>query len=98
MNDLLNLTGLMIGTATFILIGIFHIVVIKTEYYFGKNIWPAFAFIGAAMLLCSVLLENAIFISVAAVFGITCLWSIKELFEQEKRVKKGWFPKNPRRK
>ncbi|MBO5093854.1 MAG: DUF4491 family protein [Lachnospiraceae bacterium] len=37
MNDL-NWTGLMIGTATFILIGIFHVVVIKTEYYFGKNI------------------------------------------------------------
>lgn len=97
MNDL-NWTGLIIGTATFILIGIFHVVVIKAEYYFGKSIWPAFAFVGAAMLSCSVLPENAIFSSVASIFGITCLWSIKELFEQEKRVKKGWFPKNPRRK
>ena len=32
-----------------------------------------------------------------AVFGITCLWTIKELFEQEQRVAKGWFPKNPKR-
>jgi len=26
------------------------------------------------------------------------LWSIHELFEQEKRVERGWFPKNPNRK
>ena len=24
-------------------------------------------------------------------------WTIKEVFEQEERVKKGWFPKNPKR-
>lgn len=28
-----------------------------------------------------------------AIIGICFLWSIKELFEQEKRVKKGWYPK-----
>lgn len=97
MIDLLNWTGLIIGSATFFLIGIFHVVVIKAEYYFGKNIWPAFASVGTAALTCSVLLGNAIFSSIVAVFGITCLWSIKELFEQEKRVQKGWFPKNSRR-
>ena len=29
------------------------------------------------------------------VLGCSCLWSIQELFEQEKRVEKGWFPANP---
>ena len=38
------------------------------------------------------------FHGVVAVLGVTCLWSIKELFEQEERVKKGWFPANPKRK
>ena len=33
-----------------------------------------------------------------SILGFTCLWSIKELFEQEKRVQKGWFAKNPKRK
>ena len=28
----------------------------------------------------------------------SCFWSIKELFEQRDRVKKGWFPENPNRK
>ncbi|WP_428046148.1 DUF4491 family protein [Candidatus Avelusimicrobium fimicolum] len=30
--------------------------------------------------------------------GFCAQWSIKELFEQEKRVQKGWFVKNPNRK
>jgi len=31
----LNYIGLIIGVATFIIIGIFHPIVIKTEYYWG---------------------------------------------------------------
>ncbi|OYP40493.1 hypothetical protein CG709_05125 [Lachnotalea glycerini] len=30
--------------------------------------------------------------------GFSCFWSVQELVEQEKRVEKGWFPKNPKRK
>lgn len=33
-----------------------------------------------------------------AVVGASCLWSIHELFKQEKRVQKGQFPENPKRK
>ena len=36
--------------------------------------------------------------SILAGVGMSCLWSILELFEQEERVKKGWFPANPKRK
>jgi len=32
------------------------------------------------------------------VIGCSCFWSIKELYEQRERVKKGWFPDNPNRK
>jgi hypothetical protein len=31
------------------------------------------------------------------VFGFSSLWSIHEIIEQEERVKKGWFPANPKR-
>ncbi|WP_423893355.1 DUF4491 family protein, partial [Filifactor alocis] len=30
--------------------------------------------------------------------GFCLFWSIKELFEQEKRVQKGWYPKNPKKR
>ena len=32
-------TGLIIGVATFLIIGLFHPLVIKGEYYFGTRIW-----------------------------------------------------------
>ena len=32
------------------------------------------------------------------VTGASLLWGIGELFEQVKRVEKGWFPMNPKRK
>ena len=55
-----HLAGLFIGICTFLIIGLFHPVVVKAEYYWGTKCW----------------------------------W----IFEQEDRVKKGWFPKNPKRK
>lgn len=31
-------------------------------------------------------------------WAFSFFWSILEVFEQEKRVLKGWFPENPKRK
>ena len=53
---------------------------------------------GLVLLAVSLMIPDTAFGSIAAVLGVTCLWSIKELFEQEKRVEKGWFPANPKRK
>lgn len=39
-----------------------------------------------------------IFYPLLSIAGFCALWSIKELFEQEKRVQKGWFAKNPNHK
>ncbi|NFB54915.1 DUF4491 family protein [Clostridium botulinum] len=33
-----------------------------------------------------------------AVLGFSLFWSIGELRQQKERVKKGWFPKNPKKK
>lgn len=90
-----NLTGIIIGAATFLLIGLFHPVVIKAEYYFGTRCWWVFLLMGIAALAGSILLANVILSSVCAVLAFTAFWSIGELFEQKKRVAKGWFPRNP---
>lgn len=91
-------SGLLVGVVAFLLIGVFHVVVIKGEYHFGKRIWPLFAVIGVISVVVSLFIENITVGVLVAVFGITCIWTIKELFEQEERVKKGWFPENPKRK
>lgn len=90
--------GVLIGLASFLIIGLFHPIVIKTEYYYGKRMWPIFLVVGIVFLAISLFIENQIISSIIGVLGFSCLWSIHELIEQEARVKKGWFPENPNRK
>ena len=75
-----HLTGLLIGICTFLIIGLFHPLVIKCEYYFGTRCWWMF------------------WSSLLGVFAFSSFWTILEIFEQKGRVKKGWFPMNPKRK
>lgn len=93
----MNWNGIIIGIASFLCIGIFHPIVIKTEYYFSKKVWPVF--LTAGLILCglSVFVENVVISAVIAVAAFSCWWSILELYEQEERVRKGWFPANPKR-
>lgn len=90
-------TGLILGASAFVIIGAFHPVVIKAEYYLGKKCWWMFALAGLAFCLVSLFCAG-IWSAVSGVIGFSCFWSILELFEQEKRVEKGWFPANPNKK
>ncbi|WP_099203864.1 DUF4491 family protein [Scatolibacter rhodanostii] len=80
-----------------LLIGLFHPIVIKAEFYFSKRIYPLFIVAGIVCLLIAFFTENQFISSLLGVTGFSCFWSVKELFEQEKRVQKGWFPKNSNR-
>jgi uncharacterized membrane protein len=90
--------GLLIGAAAFIIIGIFHPIVIKSEYYFGKKIWPVFLGVGIILVGIALFIDNLTISAIVSIVGFSSLWSIRELFEQEARVQKGWFPDNPKRK
>jgi len=93
----MNFTGLVIGSITFVIIGVFHPLVIKAEYYLGTRSWILFLVSGLIFIGLSLILEGQILPTLLGVLGFTCLWSIKEVFEQEKRVKEGRYPKNPKR-
>lgn len=91
-----GLSGLFIGLCTFLIIGIFHPLVIKGEYYFGEKIKWAFLAGGILFLGLSLAADS---IMLSALFGVTSFssfWGIKEVKEQVQRVKKGWFPANPK--
>ncbi len=94
----LNIEGIILGLSAFLCIGMFHPIVIKAEYYLGVRCWWAFALVGTAALTLSLFLDNTYASVILGVFAFSCYWSILELFEQKKRVEKGWFPKNPKRK
>jgi hypothetical protein len=93
----MNFEGLVIGICTFLIIGLFHPIVIKTEYYFGVKVWWVFLLLGLAGVGGSLVVANTLLSTLLGVFAFSSFWSIKELFEQRERVRKGWFPKNPKR-
>ena len=93
-----HLAGLFIGICTFLIICLFHPVVVKAEYYWGTKCWWIFLVLGIAGVIASLSIDNVILSSLLGVFAFSSFWTIKEVFEQEERVQKGWFPKNPKRK
>ena len=90
--------GLIIGAVTFLIIGLFHPLVIKGEYYFGLKIWWVFLLLGLLGIAGSLIVANEVISILLGVFAFSSLWGIGEVFEQRKRVQKGWFPSNPKRK
>lgn len=91
----MNFYGLLVGLATFIIIGLFHPLVIKAEYYLGAGIWWLFALAGVLFAAASLFVEGAVVSTVLGVIAFSCFWSILELIHQRRRVDKGWFPEGP---
>jgi hypothetical protein len=93
----MHFTGIIIAASTFLVIGIFHPIVIKTEYHTGTRFWWIFLLLGIGAVAAALFVVSVILSSILGVIGASLLWSIGELFEQRKRVLRGWFPKNPKR-
>ncbi len=93
-----NFSGIIIGVATFLIIGLFHPLVIKAEYYIGVKSWWLFLLLGILSAIASLLVANLIISILLGVVAFSSFWSIGEVFQQKKRVEKGWFPANPKRK
>ena len=94
----MNFEGPLIGLATFLIIGVFHPIVIKTEYYFGTRPWWIFLLLGLGCIAGALFVESTLTSALLGVTGFSSLWTILELFEQKERVKKGWFPKRGEKK
>ena len=94
----MNYQGIILGLAAFLCIGMFHPLVIKGEYYFGVRCWPVFLIVGIVAAAASLFVDNVYASVLLGVFAFSSFWGILEVFEQRERVRKGWFPKNPRRK
>ena len=90
----MNLTGILIGAATFLTIGAFHPLVIKAEYHLGVGSWWIFLLVGLGCIAGS-LFTAGVWSILLGVVGFSSFWSILELFKQRQRVNKGWFPEGP---
>lgn len=92
-----HLSGLLVGLSTFLIIGLFHPLVIKGEYYFGVRCWWIFLVMGIIGSVLSVIISDTIVSILMGVLAFSSFWSIGEVFEQRKRVEKGWFPKREKK-
>ncbi len=93
-----HLSGLALGLSTFLIIGLFHPLVIKSEYYFGVKCWWCYLVVGIVFCLLSVWVDGWFLATEFGVVAFSSFWSILEVFQQRQRVLKGWFPENPKRK
>ena len=91
----MNFIGIIVGLATFLIIGLFHPLVIKAEYYLGSKFWWMFLLAGILFGALSVMIDNLIASTILGVTSFSSFWSIHELMQQKERVRKGWFPEGP---
>ncbi len=93
-----HIAGLVIGVLTFVVICLFHPLVIKAEYYLGVKSWILFLLLGITGIVLSLLAGDLLLSIISGVIAFSSFWSIFEVFQQKERVRKGWFPENPKRK
>ena len=93
----MNFNGIIVGAAVFLIIGICHPIVIKLEYYYGKQSWWVLALAGVIFSVASLFLASFLWSTILGAAAFSCFWGLHEILTQEKRVLKGWFPENPKR-
>ena len=81
--DSYNLTGLVIGISTFLIIGLFHPVVIKCEYYFGTRCWWIFLIFGVLSIIAALYVRQVLWSCLLGVFAVSCFLTILEILEQK---------------
>ena len=90
--------GVLVAGGTLAIFAVSRWSCIAGEYYFSKRIWVLFLVIGLAAIVFAIQVDNLVGASLLSVLGFCYLWGIGEVVAQEKRVEKGWYPRNPKRR
>jgi len=90
----MNSFGLLLGLATFLIIGLGFVWVIRGERYFGYLWWPYVMGLGALVVLGSLFINSDWGSALLGAFGASLIWGSTELKEQAIRAEMGWFPFN----
>ena len=61
-------TGIIIAAMTFLTIGLWHPIVIKTEYYFGTRPWVIYLLVGISCCVAALFISNVYLSSFLGVF------------------------------
>jgi hypothetical protein len=94
----INPLGLTAALTAFLSIWLGHVAVRKIEFTAPKLWLPALLFAAAGLSLefLSLVTVYRPLSTFFGIFGLTLLWDALELFRQEKRIKRGHAPANPK--
>ncbi len=90
----MNSFGLLLGLATFLIIGLGFVWVIRGERYFGYLWWPYVMGLGGLVVLGSLFIRSDWGSALLGAFGASLIWGSTELKEQAIRAELGWFSFN----
>ncbi|MEA4924962.1 MAG: DUF4491 family protein [Syntrophomonadaceae bacterium] len=82
----MNYIGIFFGVYVFATIGIYHVLVVKLERWFGTWPWIAFLIIGVVCLYFSVISPDETRSMWWGYNSFINLWSVKEMFDQHRRA------------
>jgi hypothetical protein len=88
----MNWFGLFAGIATFFIIGMGFIWVIRGERYFGYLWWPYVMGLGFICVIVSLFVANDWGSVLLGAIGASLIWGSTELKEQAIRGELGWYP------
>jgi len=71
----MNFSGIIVGAAVFLSIGICHPAVIKMEYYWGKKSWWIWLVVGLICCGVSLKMTNQIASTILGGFAFSCFWA-----------------------
>ena len=90
----MNYFGLLLGLATFLIIGLGFLWVIRGERTFGYLWWPYIMGLGGLVVLGSLFVPSVWGSALLGAFGASLIWGSTELKEQAIRAELGWFSFN----
>ena len=93
----MNVTGLTLGIATLLVIGLGFVWVIRGERYFGFLWWPYVMGSGVLLVVVSLLVSSVWVSALLGAFGASLVWGSTELKEQAVRAEIGWYPFHARK-
>lgn len=70
----MNINGIIVGAATFLIIGICHPLVIKAEYYIGKKSWWGFLAGGIVLAAVSLMIRDNTLSTIVGAGAFSFFW------------------------
>ncbi len=94
----LNFVGITAALSAFLGIAVGHVAVRSLEFHLVRLWLPIliFSILGLGLEIASLFITELYAKSALGIIGVTLIWDAVELLRQQRRVKRGYAPANPK--